>query len=181
MGQRQSVGDQFLRHSYTVQCHPTTTTHTHKTRAMKSIVKLAVFIAVLYSVFQYGKPHLERLTGTLGINELPGASSDAAHCVGTAERTTETFADVVVRRARPPVDINRWSGSYRLAEGRLNDAELACQCPGEACELGQQALSLLAEHMTRWDESVHNKEPVLNGARRLGRIYDLLNTAKRKL
>lgn len=146
---------------------------------MKSIVKLAVFVAILYAVFSYGKPHLQNLTSTLGINDLPGTSSEAVGCVNAARRTTQSFSEMVTQRARPPVDINRWSGSYRLAEGRLANAQLECQCPGEACDLGQEALSMLADHMTRWDRGVHDQEPVLNGARRLREIYETLDRAER--
>lgn len=147
---------------------------------MKTIVKFAVFIAIFYAVFQYGKPYLDRLTGTLGIGELGGNDSEAGHCIAVAERTTETFADMVTRRAQPPVNMNRWAGSYRLAEGRLSDAELACSCDGEACEMGQRAMGLLAKLMHQWDDGVHNQVPVLNGAAALGRIYGLLGEAKGK-
>lgn len=147
---------------------------------MKSIVKLAVLVAVLFAVFQYGKPHLDRLAGTLGLGDLGGGGSPTLRCIAVAERITQRFSEVVRERATPPVDINRWSGSYRLAEGRLRDAELNCQCDGEPCEMGRQALGMLAAHMDNWNAAVRNRGPVLNSARDLELIYEILDSAEKK-
>lgn len=148
---------------------------------MKTIVKLAVFLAVIYVAFSYGKPHLDRLFGTLGLGDLGGGGSEQSRCIAVAERTTEAFSDFVVRRAHPPVSISRWSGGYRLAEGRLQEARLACECSGEVCELGRDALDQLATHMGRWDDAVSNGQAMVDGARSLERIYSTLGRAKGKL
>lgn len=148
---------------------------------MKAIVKLAVFLAVIYAAFSYGKPHLDRLFGTLGLGDLGGGGSPQSRCIAVAERTTESFSDLVVRRAQPPVDRSRWSGGYRLAEGRLQDARLACECSGEVCELGRDALDQLATHMQRWDDAVNGGEPMVDGPRSLQRIYSTLGRAKGQL
>jgi hypothetical protein len=113
---------------------------------MKNIVKLAVLAVIVLIGLRFGRPWLEELNGRIGLGPL-GSGTDGQRCVAFAERSVEEFVKKAEKWGTPPINLERWSGSYRLLQGRLQDAYDQCGCEARSCGAGDRALDRLGEIM----------------------------------
>ena len=148
---------------------------------MKGLVKLAIVAMLLFVAYSYGRPWLEDSFGGVGLGPLGGAGSEEAHCVAVVERATESFGEKIVKHGQPPVDISRWSGAFKLEQGRVMEARQSCDCAGLACEIAREALGDLERFMQEVDSGLRQNNPPLNFARRQGEILQKLSSARRRV
>lgn len=145
---------------------------------MKAIVKLAVVAAILYAAVIYGRPWLEELLGGMGVGELGGGGSPQRACIAAIERANDDFTDLVLRHASPPVDVAKWSSGYRLAEGRMRKAAIACECSEQGCAEARRALAVLEGSMSSTNLLLRSGRPAVDLARDQQEILDLLVEAE---
>lgn len=144
---------------------------------MKSIVKLAVFAAIVYVAVIYGRPWIEEILGGVGVGEL-GDGDPPRACIAAIERANESFSQAVIEHSRPPVDTARWSAAYKMSEGRLRKSEVTCDCQEQGCAEARQALAELRDLMTTTNRELRSNRPPQNVAQRQQRINELLIDAE---
>ena len=142
---------------------------------MEKIFKLAIIVVLLAVGYSYGRPYLEGLIDTGGSGTQAGGQ-----CSRQVSRARDDFADKM-RSATPPVNIERWNSGFAMSQGRLNQARDSCNCAGEGCAAGQDAIEALDRLMQDWDSALQsNSAPPLNGARSLEAIERLIDEARQK-
>lgn len=143
---------------------------------MKNIAFLVVLAVLLFLGYQYGRPALEDLGARIGIGAA-GSGTDAERCVAFAERTLEEFEAKARKWGEQPISVERWSGAYRLLEGRLQDAYDQCGCEQRSCRATDAALDSLSRLMQATNLAYRERKqyPVDEG---LGRVRSSMRDAR---
>ncbi|REJ84404.1 MAG: hypothetical protein DWQ36_12840 [Acidobacteria bacterium] len=126
---------------------------------MQAIVKWLAVLAILAAAYVYGRPWFEDLGARIGLG-TQGGGSLGEQCVAFAEGTVAEFVEKAEKWGDPPIQLERWSGSYRLLRGRLQDAYSHCGCELESCREGDRALDRLAALMESTNDSFRDGRPV---------------------
>jgi hypothetical protein len=155
---------------------------------MKGIIKLALFVVVLYVAVSFGKPWLERISGTdFGLGTMGGTDIGTAdRCVSMVERANQDFADRSRSVFYPTVNPQAWPPVYEAVSNRLDKARNECGCfeldsadAREGCQAAQEALSALATMVSEFDGSIREGRGISNPATRQEQINAHLNRARR--
>lgn len=142
---------------------------------MERIFKLALLVILLAVGYNFGRPYLEGL-----FTEIDSLGTGGGDCSRSVERARDNFA-AKMAKVTPPVKIERWNSDLAMSRGRLNQARGACECDGEGCDAGREALDALGRVMSDWDAAIQRDgAPPLNGARALERVDELVQEAKSK-
>lgn len=145
------------------------------------LLAVAILVVVAYYLLTTGMPWLKTAMGSGGAGSAgdSAADSQSAACVAEASAASETVADELIPNARPPVDSTVW-GTALVRGGRaLAAAENACACPTAACGKGTDAVHELRTLFDELDELARgNPMGFGNPARRMERVYDLLDQAR---
>lgn len=142
------------------------------------LLAVAILAVLGYYVVTQGLPWLETAMGSGG-GGAAGEDSASARCVTKAGAAGDTIADELVPNARPPVDSGVWGTALVRAGGALAAAETACSCPTAACGRGLEAVYELRTLFDELDDLARgNPAGFGNPARRLERVYDLLDQAR---
>jgi hypothetical protein len=144
---------------------------------MDKIVKLLVFLVVVYLAYSVGLPWIKGLLGSSS-GTLRGDAGEEALCVGAAERAVDAFGERLSRFS-PPIDADAWEAAVSRSRDEIAEAERGCGCAYEACREASRALSSLEDMVTDYDGSVRDGRGIpANGARRLEGLYDTLERAR---
>ncbi|MFQ5348936.1 MAG: hypothetical protein ACE5EG_00680 [Thermoanaerobaculia bacterium] len=144
---------------------------------MSRLLGLAILVLLIYFALTQGLPWLKTAMGSGG----GGSAGDgpSADCVASAAAASDTVADEVIPNARPPVDAGVWGTVLVRAAGSLAAAENACACPTTACATATEAIYELRSLYDELDDMARgNPAGFGNPARRMERVYDLLNRAR---
>ena len=142
---------------------------------MEKIIKLGLVAGLLYLGFTMGRPYIEGLIDTPAVG-----GSGGGQCSSQINRARDNFADKM-RDVTPPVNIERWNSGFAMSRGRVEQARDSCNCEGEGCAAGRDAVDALERLMREWDDSLQRSgAPPLNGARGLERVDRLIGEAREK-
>lgn len=142
---------------------------------MERIFKLALLVILLVVGYTYGRPYVEGLFA-----EVDSLGTAGGSCSRGIERARDNFAGKM-SKVTPPVQIERWNSDLAMSRGRLGQARTACECSGDGCDAGREALDALERLMSDWDRAIQRDgAPPLNGARALERVDELVQEAKSK-
>lgn len=119
---------------------------------MSRIVKLIVLIAILYAVWKYGLPWLQR-QGSGGSSTHAAATSG---CPGAAARASETWGSGLHTFVNPPYDLNAWSSFHDSVESKISSAERECSCSADSCQKARAAMSDLRSLLSDLDTAIRN-------------------------
>lgn len=145
---------------------------------MNRILRWLVILALVYFGVTEGVPWLRNRLSPRSLRE-PQGMNPAADCIDAATVVNEALADKVRRFGRPPLPIDRWTEAMDEMQDRLDEAELLCGCPGEACRLGREAVSEVGTQLAYFDSAVRGTLGATeNPAVRQEHIFDLLRRAR---
>lgn len=152
-------------------------------QGLVGLVKILVWVVVIYFAVTAGWPWLQRQLGSRGGGEtaaVAGAAADGetGRCVGLARQASESFGAELRRFRQPPYDLTAWANALAGVEERIWQAESACSCPGEACGRAEAALAELRDMTSRVDGVIRGDATSFrNPARQQERIDELLDEA----
>lgn len=142
------------------------------------LLAIAILVLVGYYLVTQGLPWLQTAMGS-GAGGSAAEGSESAACVAEAGAAGDTIADELIPNARPPVDSGVWGAALVRAGGALAAAENACSCPTAACASGLDAVYELRALFDELDDMARgNPAGFGNPARRMERVYDLLDQAR---
>ena len=124
---------------------------------MKSLVKLAVVVAVAYFIWTVGVPWWNK--------QHPGSSSTASSsssddsCISAARSAADAWGSGIGRFANPPYDLNAWGDFKSAVDSRARDAQSKCSCDAESCTTAKTALNDLMALANDLDTSIRNGSP----------------------
>lgn len=140
---------------------------------MKRLIQLVVLAAILWAGFEYLRPWILEFSGDARIR-----GSESERCVARLELTREELLDKIEKWQGPPVQVSRWAGARRLLIGRVSEARRQCECPGNVCRYGQQAVDELARILADVDREM-SAGRVANLEYQFERFDDLMTEAAR--
>ena len=110
---------------------------------MIRVIQLLVVLFLLFLLVTQGVPWIrDRVEGItpekLG-RRLP-ESGDSASCIHLAHDVSALVSEQAVAASQPPGDRSRWIGSLGRIENQIYEAERACTCATDACDIARQAL-----------------------------------------
>jgi hypothetical protein len=155
---------------------------------MKGLIKLALFVVVVYAAVVFGKPWLEKISGTdFGLGEMGGTDIGTAdRCVAMVERVNQDFADRSRPVFNPQVNAAAWPPVYEATSNRLDKARNECGCfeiespdARDGCREAQQALDGLQRMVSEFDLAIREKRSISAPARRQEQINHHLEQARR--
>ncbi|HVS14697.1 MAG TPA: hypothetical protein VMV46_12285 [Thermoanaerobaculia bacterium] len=155
---------------------------------MKGLIKLGLFVVVVYLAVSYGKPWLERMSGTdFGLGTMGGTDiGTAERCVSMVERANQDFAERTRAVFYPSVNAAAWPPVHEAVQNRLDKARNDCGCfeltsedSREGCQAAQEALGVLERMVAEIDGSIRGGGGIGNPAYRQEQINALLTSARR--
>ena len=155
---------------------------------MKGLIKLALFVVVVYLAVSFGRPWLEKISGTdFGLGEMGGTNiGTAGRCVAMVERVNQDFVDRSRGVFHPRLDAEAWPPVYEATRNRLDKARNECGCfeldsaeARDGCRAAQEALSGLERMVGELDTAIREGRDIGSPARRQEEINALLDRARR--
>ncbi len=124
---------------------------------MIRLIQLLALAFLLFLLVTQGVPWIrDRVEGItpekLG-RRLP-EGGDAASCVQLAQDVSSFVSEQAVAASQPPGDRGRWIGSLGRIENRIYEAERACTCSTDACDIARQALVEISELVAEVDRLI---------------------------
>lgn len=118
---------------------------------MSRLVKLIVVIVILFFVWKYGLPWLQRQQSGGSSSTHAAATSG---CPGAAARASETWGSGLHSFVNPPYDLNAWSTFHDSVESKISAAESECSCSGASCEKAHAAMRDLRSLLSDLDSAI---------------------------
>jgi hypothetical protein len=147
------------------------------------VVKLLVVVVVLYFGVTQGLPWIrQRVEGVTQdkVEGRPDPSLDADdYCVRLAHQASAFVGQELRVLAPPPAENSGWVNAADDIERYVREAENACSCPEDACEVAGEALSQIRSLVADANDVLHGDTAlVLDFARRQEEIDALLEQAR---
>src|SRR5688572_1910527 len=108
---------------------------------MKTFLQLLVVAALGYAFWIYGLPWVQRTVGQSRAPVSSPAPGAGGACVQMAARASESLHDDMMEEGRALREDAQWSRIAEGVESALIDAQEACKCKLESCDLARQALA----------------------------------------
>jgi hypothetical protein len=152
-----------------------------RSSGLGTVVKLLLFVAVVYFAVTEGLPWARRQFGggraPIGAEDAGGG--DAGHCVALASEAGQALGQQIRRFRNPPYDLAAWDDATAAVDGRVAEAESACGCPRESCERAAAALAEVRDLVASVDGVVRGDPTAFrNPGSQQERIDDLIAEAR---
>ncbi len=145
---------------------------------MSKIIKLGVFVLLVYLAITKLPPLVEKVTDMGSGLGRKSSSVSESQCVSAAEKASENFAVELRNYSRPPVDLKAWDLSMERVRGNIYDAESRCDCDRNSCQRASEAIAELNGLIAAFDNSLRGDSMPLNPARQQETIDRLLKRAR---
>jgi hypothetical protein len=116
------------------------------------IVKLVVVIAIVFAIWKYGVPWIQRQ----GSGGKTTVASDDNSCISSAQRASERWGSGLGRFVNPPYDLDAWSTFRGNVESSISAAESDCSCAAESCTKAREAMRELRSLVADLDSTLRN-------------------------
>jgi hypothetical protein len=143
---------------------------------MKTLVKLAVVVAIAVLVWKKGIPWWKEHhpSGTASSSGSPAES-----CVAAAEAASENWGSGLARFVNPPYDLAAWDGFRSGVEQRIRAANDKCSCAADSCTTARTAMSDLRGLVNEMDASIRaGSQPPSDAVQRQEAIDNAINSAR---
>ena len=137
------------------------------------IVKIVVVIAVIFAIWKYGVPWIQR-QGSVGTSKT--ASSDNS-CISSAQRASEKWGSGLGQFVNPPYDLDAWSTFRGNVESSISAAESDCGCAAESCTKAREAMRDLRSLVADLDSTLRNGSDPSGFVQRQEAIDNKINEA----
>lgn len=143
---------------------------------MRGLVKVIIFVTVIYFVWTIGRPWVEqRFSNSPAV---PSSGGPGSACVNAAMSASEAWGSGLGRFVNPPVDRDAWSTFRAGVEGRIDSARSACGCADDSCAAARDALTDLSSLVRELDSAVQfGSPPPTDLVQRQKSIDDTINHA----
>ena len=111
---------------------------------MKTLLQLLVVVVLGYAFWIYGLPWVQRTVGQARAPVSSPAPGAGGVCVQSAARASESLHDDMMEKGRTLYEADEWNRIAGAVESALFEAQGACKCDLESCELARQALGDLS-------------------------------------
>ena len=119
---------------------------------MSRIIKLILLIAIVYFVWKYGLPWLQKQQSGGGTTHAAAQSG----CPGAAARASEAWGSGLHSFVNPPYDLNAWTSFHDDVESKISSAESECSCSDQSCEKARAAMRDLRSLLSDADSAIRN-------------------------
>lgn len=147
----------------------------------KTIVSWLAILALVFIAWKYIVPWAKNELGDRPAASSSGEGGNAA-CVTAAERASEQWGSGLGRFVNPPYDLEAWSRFTDDVNGTISEAEEACSCEEESCQIATGAMQSLRSLISEMDTALRNgSSPPSDAVQQQEAIDNKINEARAAL
>lgn len=150
---------------------------------MGKLLKLLVWLAVIYAALAYGWPWLQETIEGIGESTASSAKGlsggEEGRCVELATDAANRFGDGISRFSSPPYDTEEWAKFIGKVESDIRLAESECVCGSDPCRFSRNAMGELDSLVSDLDRMIRGgTDRFIQPGTQMERVYDELNRAR---
>lgn len=145
---------------------------------MAAFLRFAVLVAVVWVAVTYGWPKVKRFLDDPKVVTSVRGGGDGMGCVQAASRLLSTFENGIGAFATPPLDEPKWEEFRDRVRDRQDQAQAACGCTAEPCDIARGALDDFDSLMMRFNTELRRGNYPSEAASELNDIQDAIDRAR---